>query len=91
MKFKILGMVFLAAGFLAGCNSGDNTAEPEKQMQNIKELVSDYSTGKIEGNTASITAKELVIADKAGNKQVYDISAEDFFVSIAPYENQTHP
>lgn len=91
MKFKIFGMVFLAAGFLAGCTSGDNTAKPEKQMQNIKELVSDYSTGKIEGNTASITAKELVIADKAGNKQVYDISAEDFFVSIAPYENQTHP
>ncbi|MBT2705574.1 hypothetical protein J7E34_19895 [Chryseobacterium sp. ISL-80] len=91
MKFKILGMAFLAAGLLTACSGGEESAEPEKQQQNIKELVSDYSTGKIEGDNASITSHELTIADSEGDKQVYDISEEDFFVSIAPYENQTHP
>jgi hypothetical protein len=91
LKFKILGIVFLAAGILTGCNGGQESAEPEKQQQDIKELVSDYSTGKIKGHNASITSQELTIADGEGDKQVYDISEEDFFVSIAPYEDQTHP
>ncbi len=91
MKFKLLGMALLAAGLLAGCNSGEKTAEPEKQQQNIKELVSDYSSGKIKGDNASITSHELMVADSEGEKKVYDLSGEDFFVSIAPYENETHP
>lgn len=91
MKFKILGMAFLAAGILAGCNGGEESAEPEKQQENIKEMVSDYSTGKIKGHNASITSHELIVKDSEGEEQVYDISGEDFFVSIAPYENQTHP
>jgi len=91
LKFKILGIAFLAAGLLTACNGGEQTAEPEKQQQDIKELVSDYSTGEIKGHKASITSQELTIDDSEGAKQVYDISEEDFFVSIAPYENQTHP
>lgn len=92
MKFKILGIAFLAAGLLTGCSGGEEkSAQPEKQQENIKELVSDYSTGKIKGHKASITSQELTIDDSEGDKQVYDISDEDFFVSIAPYENQTHP
>jgi hypothetical protein len=91
LKVKLLTIAFLAAGLLTGCNGGDESAKNEKQQQNIKELVSDYSAGKIKGDNASITSHELVIADSEGDKQVYDLSEEDFFVSIAPYENQTHP
>lgn len=91
MKMKILAVAVLAAGLLTGCAGGQETAETEKQQQNIKELVSKYSAGKIKGDNASITSHELTIADSEGDKQVYDLSEEDFFVSIAPYENQTHP
>lgn len=91
LKVKLLTVAFLAAGLLTGCNSGEESAKTEKQQQNIKELVNDYSAGKIKGDNASITSHELVIADSEGDKQVYDLSEEDFFVSIAPYENQTHP
>lgn len=91
MKFKILGIAFLAAGLLTACGGGEESTEPEKQQENIKELVSDYSTGKNKDHNASITSHELTVADSEGDKQVYDISEEDFFVSIAPYENQTHP
>lgn len=89
LKFKVLGIAFLAAGLLTACSGGEESAE--KQQQNIKELVSDYSMGKNKGDNASITSQKLTIADSKGDKQVYDISEEDFFVSIAPYENQTHP
>lgn len=91
MKVKLLAVAFLAAGLLSGCNGGEESAKTEKQQQNIKELVSDLSAGKVKSDNASITSHELVIADSEGDKQVYDLSEEDFFVSIAPYENQTHP
>jgi hypothetical protein len=91
LKGKLLTVAFLAAGLLAGCNGGEESAKTEKQPQNIKELVSDYSEGKVKGDNASITSHELAIADSEGDKQVFDLSEEDFFVSIAPYENQTHP
>lgn len=91
LKNKILTVAVLAAGLLTGCSGGDKSAEPEKQQQDIRELVSDYSTGKIKDQNASITSQELIVADSNGDKKAYDISKEDFFVSIAPYENQTHP
>jgi hypothetical protein len=91
MKLKILAVTFLAAGLLSACGDGETTSSTEKEPKDIKELVSDYSAGKIKGQNVSITSQELIIAESDGNKQVYDLSEEDFFVSIAPYENETHP
>ena len=93
MKFKFLGSAFLAAVLLAGC-SGENVAEEKTEntsntieTQNIKELVSGYSTGEIEAESASITSDQLIV----NKTEVYDLPKDEFFVSIAPYINQTHP
>lgn len=91
MKLKILAVTFLAAGLLSACGGGEETSSTEKEPKDIKELVSEYSSGKIKGQNVSITSQELIIAESDGNKHVYDLSEEDFFVSIAPYENETHP
>lgn len=90
MKFKFLGTAFLAATLLAGC-SGENAIEEETvntiETQNIKELVSGYSTGELEAESASITSDQLIV----NKTEVYDLPKDEFFVSIAPYTDQTHP
>jgi hypothetical protein len=93
MKFKFLGAAFLAAVLLAGC-SGENAAEEKTEntsstieTQNIKEMVSGYSTGEIEAESASITSDQLIVNET----EIYDLPKDEFFVSIAPYIAQTHP
>ncbi|RSD27887.1 hypothetical protein EJA10_08590 [Mesobacillus subterraneus] len=88
---KLLGVALLAAGLLAGCSGGEESAKTDQKQQDIREMVNDYSKGKVKGHNASITSHELIIAKGEGDKQVIDLSEEEFFVSIAPYEDQTHP
>ena len=93
MKLKFFGAALLAAVLLAGCSGEDATEEKTEntsnasETKNIKELVSGYSTGGIEAESASITLDQLIV-DKT---EVYDLPKNEFFVSIAPYINQTHP
>ncbi|MBB6446935.1 PBP1b-binding outer membrane lipoprotein LpoB [Bacillus benzoevorans] len=100
MKLKILAVTLLAAFVLAACNEEsadegktalENEPQSVKETQNIKEMVQQYSANKAADQTASITAKELIVKDSEGKETVYDLSGEDFFVSIAPYINGTHP
>ncbi|WP_249316959.1 CueP family metal-binding protein [Bacillus sp. FJAT-50079] len=78
----------LLAIMLAACS---NSSTPnEKAVQDIKELVHDYSVGSFDNVTASITSAELIVTDK-GKKTSFDLPEEEFFVSIAPFEKETHP
>ena len=58
---------------------------------NVRELVSDYSSNKTKEEKASITSQELIVMNSDETEVVYDLSGEDFFVSIAPYVTETHP
>jgi hypothetical protein len=86
MKSKMIVPALLAAAILAAC-SGNRVTE----TQNIKELVHDYSLGNIENQSASITSTQLIVTDSDKRKSVYALPDEEFFVSIAPYVNETHP
>jgi len=97
MKWKVIAISFFVSIALVGC-SGDNTKEEsspkpnEAQTQNIKDLVHDYSVGNVENvSSASITSELLIVKDNKGNETVYDLPNDEFFVSIAPYLEQTHP
>lgn len=94
MKLKIYAITLLAAVVLVACG-GESTnvgnSPIESETQNIKELVHDYSVGKTKALQASITSQQLMVTESDGSKKVYDLSEEDFFVSIAPYINETHP
>lgn len=92
MKVKILAVTVLAAGILAACggNNNSNTSQ-EKETIDIKELVQGYSSGSLKAESASITSEQLMVKDAEGKEQLYNLSGDEFFVSIAPYVNQTHP
>lgn len=94
IKIKTFLAVLIISIVLAGCGqsgSNDETALNENEVENIRELVRDYSLGNIKDESASITSQQLVVEKSNGEKVAYDLSEEDFFVSIAPYVNQTHP
>lgn len=93
MKLKVIFVVLLSSLLLVACSNNankDNTSETE-QAANIKKLVQGYSTGAMEAKSASITPQELTIVDSKGNEKLYEFTGEEFFVSIEPYVNQTHP
>ena len=57
----------------------------------VKQLVQEYSGNKTKSESASITSKELIVTDNSGRETTYSLPQDEFFVSIAPYINQTHP
>ncbi|MBM7542583.1 CueP family metal-binding protein [Amphibacillus cookii] len=69
----------------------DKDDEQVLEAEQIKELVSDYSLGRHDDLDASITSHELIVNDQDNNERVYQLPEESFFVSIAPYDDETHP
>ncbi|OIJ14215.1 hypothetical protein BKP37_09025 [Anaerobacillus alkalilacustris] len=93
MKLKTFATIGFISIFLVGC-SGDGNTETEEQVQeveNIKQLVHDYSVGNLESPRVSITARELLVTNSDNAETIYRLPEDEFFVSIAPYVETTHP
>ncbi|MFC4024698.1 CueP family metal-binding protein [Oceanobacillus longus] len=94
MKWSLPTLTILVAVVLTACSEDETSkgnSSLENETQNIKELVSDYSTGNLKAESALITSQQLMVNDINGKNLVYDLPKNDFFVSIAPYVNETHP
>lgn len=91
MKFKILTLILFASMLLVACSSGNDTSSNDSESVDMKQLVNDYSTRSIENETAAITATQLIVTDENNKETLYDLPEDEFFVSIAPYINETHP
>src|SRR5699024_11935713 len=61
-----------------------------KSAVDIKQLVQDYTIGEAEAASASITSSELIVTDENEEETAYDLPEDEFFVSIAPFVNETH-
>ncbi|WP_010094077.1 CueP family metal-binding protein [Ornithinibacillus scapharcae] len=81
--FSIIGILFL----ITGC---DDT-ESRKSAEDIKEIVHDYTVGSFEDVSASITSHELIVTNSNNEKKTYELPEDEFFVSIAPFIETTHP
>jgi ABC-type Fe3+-hydroxamate transport system substrate-binding protein len=94
MKIKLFTALLLASSLLTACgeDSPDQTTSvKETQPSDVKEMVRDLSARELKAEGASITSKQLIVTDKAGKETTYELPADEFFVSIAPYNNETHP
>lgn len=86
-KSIIIGIGLIFVLLLAAC--GGN-ASNESEAKDIKEKVHEYSVGNFKDVSASITSSELIVTEN--NKETsYKLPKEEFFVSIAPYIDTTHP
>lgn len=90
MGFKRISILVFMMALLVGCSSGNNEAQ-NADTADIKKLVNDYTVGNVEAASASITSSELIVTDENEEVTTYELEGEEFFVSIAPFINQTHP
>lgn len=77
---------------LSGCTSekqsqGGNARTAEE----MKQMVHDFSTDKLSAEGASITSHQLIVTNSDESKTTYELPKDEFFVSIAPFINETHP
>lgn len=90
-RWRVASVLTLAAVILSACNSeGTVTSETEEiPVQELKELVRAYGDREITSNVASITGEELYIVNEKEERNI-GLPKDEFFVSIAPYEKETH-
>src|SRR5699024_12678137 len=86
MRTKLIAIILLMSILLAAC-SGKSVSE-ELDSKDVKELVQNYSVGKITDQSASITSTQLIVTDSNDKELVYDLPEEEFFVSIAPFRSE---
>src|SRR5690606_14282995 len=90
-KILIFGIAFAFLIVLSGCGNNSNANGGVTGEYDIKELVNDYILGNRIDPIASINSTHLIVVDNEENKYQYDLPEDEFFVSIAPYFEQTHP
>ncbi|KMK76345.1 CueP family metal-binding protein [Alkalihalobacillus pseudalcaliphilus] len=88
MKLRTFVCFILLLSVLVAC--GNNTSTSDREID-IKQVVQSYSLKTAEAESASITSDLLIISELDDSETTYDITNEDFFISIAPYVNETHP
>jgi len=92
VRFKTVAILVLVSILFVAC-SNENEGDKAKNMDttDIKELVHDYTVGNAKASSASITSSELIVTDRNQRERTYDLPDDEFFVSIAPFINETHP
>jgi len=100
MKLKTILIAILSILLLAACGTIDTNEQAEQidkekeinQVDDVKALVDEYSVGNFtDDHQASITATELIITNEDETEERYDLPENEFFVSIAPFIDETHP
>lgn len=86
----VIGLVVIALGVYLFIPNEKSDEPKVSKVDDIKQLVQDYSTGQIQNESASITSEQLIVTDNSKNQTAYALPKDEFFVSIAPYINKTH-
>ncbi|WP_058308088.1 CueP family metal-binding protein [Gracilibacillus massiliensis] len=89
MKKIYLFITVTILSLLAACSGNSN--QDELSNAELKELVQQYSVNDKTAQSASISSTDLIITEKDGQEKSYSLPNDEFFVSIAPYEDSTHP
>ncbi|WEK55953.1 MAG: CueP family metal-binding protein [Candidatus Cohnella colombiensis] len=91
MKKKTWLTIIMIVALIASGLIIINFDKTKPNYANIKQIVNDYSTGKITNESASITSQQLIVTKNNGKKTTFELPENEFFVSIAPYIETTHP
>ncbi|WP_206093409.1 CueP family metal-binding protein [Paenibacillus yonginensis] len=83
-------LAFLLFGVLLAACGNSPKAEVNLQTDELKQLVQNLSAGNKKAQSASISSSGLKLVDDKGKETEYVLPEQEFFVSIAPYLQQTH-
>lgn len=86
IRIALLGFISILLLTLSACGN-----EEAKSSDDIKALVDEYSANFETNEMAAITSHELIITTEDEEEITHDLPEDEFFVSIAPYFDQTHP
>jgi len=89
--FAVIGLVAIILAVYAFMGNNESHVAVDHDDESLKALVHDYSVGNLKGQSASITSHQLIVTESDGQKETYDLPEDEFFVSIAPYYDQTRP
>lgn len=88
----IAGVIVVALIAIVVLTNNSNTNEQnEATTEDIKKLVNDFTVGNVQAQNASITSEQLIVTESDNSEKVYELLEDEFFVSIAPFIEQTHP
>nr|WP_245411502.1 hypothetical protein [Alkalicoccus urumqiensis] len=90
MKQFLLLISAAAALVLTGCSGNTTEENSAGSADDIKQLVEAFSLQTAEAETASISSETLTVQDSSGTTE-HELPEDEFFVSIAPFVNETHP
>ena len=91
-NLKFILILLLSIFILAACSETEETdASIENNTVDIEQLVNEYSAAQDMDVAASITSHELIVTDQNEEEIIYDLPEDKFFISIAPFEEVTHP
>ncbi|AIW40971.1 CueP family metal-binding protein [Paenibacillus polymyxa] len=85
------GLVAIAIGAYLIAGNAQREEADTQGASNIKQLVHDFSTRKATAQSASITSSQLSVSEDGKTTKTYALPDNEFFLSIAPYMEQTHP
>lgn len=94
MNLKNMILLLFSILLLAACGTSNDGAQEADldNPDNVKALVDEYSAGNFtDDHSASISATELIITNEDDTEKAYELPEDEFFVSIAPFVNETHP
>lgn len=69
----------------------ESASSSQLDTQSLKQLVSDFSSRSLSADSASISSTRLIVKESDGQSVTYSLPKDEFFVSIAPYIDKTHP
>ena len=87
----VIGIVVLALAVYLFVLNNESNHPQETEPENVKQLVQEYSASQRKNESASITSEQLIVTDSSGSETTYPLPQDEFFVSIAPYIENTHP
>lgn len=94
MKKIILTIAVLivgAAGIFIVTSKNEDTSSNNRAAEDVKQLVQHYSANRTVQASASINSHQLIVAVEGAKPVTYALPDDEFFVSIAPFKQKTHP
>lgn len=87
----VAALVVVVAGIVMITSQNEDTSSNQMAREDVKQLVQHYSANRMVQASASINSHQLIVKEEGAEPVTYALPEDEFFVSIAPFKQETHP